>query len=215
MGDSPLTLERDLSSYVMDNILYKVSFPAEFHAQTAAEAALKLNIQLSDKLEEIDKIIIETQEPGMRIISKEGPLTNYADRDHCIEYIVVWCLLNGILDSDSYSDDSASDPRIDALREKTTTLENKKYTEIYYDLNHRAIPNKVIVKLNSGEEFEEEILYPLGHKKRREEATSFLREKFVNSMNNIDLDKDKLIDFYDIDDLDSINIYKILENITK
>ena len=215
MGDSPLTLERDLSSYVMDNILYKVSFPAEFHAQTAAEAALKLNIQLSDKLEEIDKIIIETQEPGMRIISKEGPLTNYADRDHCIEYIVVWCLLNGILDSDSYSDDSASDPRIDALREKTTTLENKKYTEIYYDLNHRAIPNKVIVKLNSGEEFEEEILYPLGHKKRREEATSFLREKFINSMDNIDLDKDKLIDFYDIDDLDSINIYKILENITK
>ena len=85
--------ERDLSSYVMDNILYKVSFPAEFHAQTAAEAALKLNMQLSDKLEEIDKIIIETQEPGMRIISKEGPLTNYADRDHCIEYIVVWCLL--------------------------------------------------------------------------------------------------------------------------
>ena len=124
-------------------------------------------------------------------------------------------MLNGILDSDSYSDDSASDPRIDDLREKTTTLENKKYTEIYYDLNHRAIPNKVIVKLNSGEEFEEEILYPLGHKKRREEATSFLREKFVNSMDNIDLDKDKLIDFYDIDDLDSINIYKILENITK
>ena len=159
--------------------------------------------------------IIEIQEPGIRIISKEGPLTNYADRDHCIEYIVAWCLLNGVLDSDSYSDDSASDPRIDHLREKTTTLENKKYTEIYYDLNHRAIPNKVIVKLNSGEEFEKEILYPLGHKKRREEAASFLREKFVNSMDNINLDKDKLINFYDIDDLDSINIYKILENITK
>ncbi len=215
MGDNPLTLERDLSSYVMDNILYKVSFPAEFHAQTAAEAALKLNTKLSDRLEEIDAIIIETQEPGMRIISKKGPLTNYADRDHCIEYIVVWCLLNGILDSDSYSDNAASDPRIDALREKTTTLENRKYTEIYYDLNQRAIPNKVIVKLNSGEEFEEEILYPLGHKKRREEANSSLREKFVNSMDNIDLDKNKLIDFYDIDDLDSINIYKILENITK
>ena len=135
MGNNPLTLERDLSSYVMDNILYKVSFPAEFHEQTAAEAALKLHIKIADKLEQIDKVMIETQEPGMRIISKKGPLTNYADRDHCIEYIVAWCLLNGVLDSDSYSDNAASDTRIDALREKTITQENQKYTEIYYYLN--------------------------------------------------------------------------------
>tara|TARA_B100001173_G_scaffold143173_1_gene124302 strand:- start:200 stop:1189 length:990 start_codon:yes stop_codon:yes gene_type:complete len=215
MGDNPLTLERDLSSYVMDNILYKVSFPAEFHAQTAAEAALKLHIKLADKLEQIDKIMIETQEPGMRIISKKGPLTNYADRDHCIEYIVAWCLLNGALDSDSYSDNAASDTRIDVLRDKTITLENQKYTEIYYDLNKRAIPNKVIVRLNSGEEFKEEILYPLGHKNRRMEANSFLKEKFVKSLDNIGLNKDKLIDLYDVDDLDSINIYEILENIAK
>ena len=215
MGNNPLTLERDLSSYVMDNILYKVSFPAEFHAQTAAEAALKLHTKIADKLEQIDKVIIETQEPGMRIISKKGPLTNYADRDHCIEYIVVWCLLNGMLDSDSYSDNAASDTRIDALREKTITQENQKYTEIYYDLNKRAIPNKVIVRLNSGEEFKEEILYPLGHKNRRMEANSFLKEKFVKSLDNIGLNKDKLIDLYDVDDLDSINIYEILENIAK
>ena len=199
----------------MDNVLYKVSFPAEFHAQTAAEAALKLHKKIAEKLEQIDKIIIETQEPGMRIISKKGPLTNYADRDHCIEYIVAWCLLNGELDSDSYSDNAALDTRIDAIREKTITKENQEYTKIYYDLNKRAIPNKVIVKLNSGEEYEEEILYPLGHKKRRIEATPFLREKFAKSLENIHLNKDKLIDLYDVDDLDSINIYEILENITK
>ena len=215
MGNNPLTLERDLSSYVMDNILYKVSFPAEFHAQTAAEAALKLHKKIAEKLEQIDKIIIETQEPGMRIISKKGPLTNYADRDHCIEYIVAWCLLNGELDSDSYSDNAALDTRIDAIREKTITKENQEYTKIYYDLNKRAIPNKVTVKLNSGEEYKEEILYPLGHKKRRIEATPFLREKFAKSLENIHLNKDKLIDLYDVDDLDSINIYEILENITK
>ena len=120
-----------------------------------------------------------------------------------------------MLDSDSYSDNAASDTRIDALREKTITQENQKYTEIYYDLNKRAIPNKVIVRLNSGEEFKEEILYPLGHKNRRIEATSFLKEKFVKSLDNIGLNKNKLIDLYDVDDLDSINIYEILENITK
>jgi len=125
MGNNPLKLERNLESYVMDNILYKVSFPAEFHAQTAAEAAISISKKLEGKIGEIKEILISTQEPGVRIISKQGPLTNYADRDHCIEYIVAWCLINGSLDSNSYSDESAKDINIDVLRNLTTTIEEQ------------------------------------------------------------------------------------------
>ncbi len=215
MGNNPLKLERNLESYVMDNILYKVSFPAEFHAQTAAEAAISISKKLEGKIGEIKEILISTQEPGVRIISKQGPLTNYADRDHCIEYIVAWCLINGSLDSNSYSDESAKDKNIDVLRNLTTTIENKTYTEKYYDLSERAIPNKVIVKLKSGEAYEEEVLYPLGHRKRRDESKPFLRQKFCKSIENKDFDTAKLISFYDENDLDSINIYDLLDNIYK
>ena len=215
MGNNPLKLERNLESYVMDNILYKVSFPAEFHAQTAAEAAISISKKLEGKIGEIKEILISTQEPGVRIISKQGPLTNYADRDHCIEYIVAWCLINGSLDSNSYSDESAMDKNIDLLRNLTTTIEDKTYTEKYYDLSERAIPNKVIVKLKSGETFEEEVLYPLGHRKRRDESKPFLRQKFCKSIENKDFDTAKLIGFYDENDLDSINIYELLDNIYK
>jgi 2-methylcitrate dehydratase len=215
MGNNPLKLERNLESYVMDNILYKVSFPAEFHAQTAAEAAISISKKLEGKIGEIKEILISTQEPGVRIISKQGPLTNYADRDHCIEYIVAWCLINGNLDSNSYSDESAMDKNIDVLRNLTTTIEDKTYTEKYYDLSERAIPNKVIVKLKSGETYEEEVLYPLGHRKRRDESKPFLRQKFCKSIENKDFDTAKLISFYDENDLDSINIYDLLDNIYK
>lgn len=215
MGNNPLKLERNLESYVMDNILYKVSFPAEFHAQTAAEAAISISKKLEGKIGEIKEILISTQEPGVRIISKQGPLTNYADRDHCIEYIVAWCLINGNLDSNSYSDESAMDKNIDVLRNVTTTIEDKTYTEKYYDLSERAIPNKVIVKLKSGETYEEEVLYPLGHRKRRDESKPFLRQKFCKSIENKDFDTAKLISFYDENDLDSINIYDLLDNIYK
>ena len=215
MGNNPLKLERNLESYVMDNILYKVSFPAEFHAQTAAEAAISISKKLEGKIGEIKEILISTQEPGVRIISKQGPLTNYADRDHCIEYIVAWCLINGSLDSNSYSDESAMDKNIDVLRNVTTTIEDKTYTEKYYDLSERAIPNKVIVKLKSGETYEEEVLYPLGHRKRRDESKPFLRQKFCKSIENKDFDTAKLISFYDENDLDSINIYDLLDNIYK
>lgn len=215
MGNNPLKLERNLESYVMDNILYKVSFPAEFHAQTAAEAAISISNKLEGKIGEIKEILISTQEPGVRIISKQGPLINYADRDHCIEYIVAWCLINGNLDSNSYSDESAMDKNIDVLRNVTTTIEDKTYTEKYYDLSERAIPNKVIVKLKSGETHEEEVLYPLGHRKRRDESKPFLRQKFCKSIENKDFDTAKLISFYDENDLDSINIYDLLDNIYK
>jgi 2-methylcitrate dehydratase len=215
MGNNPLKLERNLESYVMDNILYKVSFPAEFHAQTAAEAAISISKKLEGKIGEIKEILISTQEPGVRIISKQGPLTNYADRDHCIEYIVAWCLINGNLDSNSYSDESAMDKNIDVLRNITTTIEDKTYTEKYYDLSERAIPNKVIVRLKSGETYEEEVLYPLGHRKRRDESKPFLRQKFCKSIENKGFDTAKLISFYDENDIDSINIYDLLDNIYK
>ena len=124
-------------------------------------------------------------------------------------------MINGNLDSNSYSNEAASDENIDVLRNITRTIEDKKYTEKYYDLNKRAIPNKVTVKLKSGEIFEEEVLYPLGHKERRDESKPFLREKFCKSIENKDFDIAKLISFYDENDLDSINIYDLLDKIYK
>ena len=215
MGENPLKLERELGSYVMDNILYKVSFPAEFHAQTAAEAAIFLSSEVKGKIHDIEKIEIHTQEPGVRIISKKGPLNNYADRDHCIEYIVAWCLLNGNLDSSSYSDSSASDENIDKLRELTNTVEDQAYTLKYYDLDERAIPNKVIVSMNTGEVFVKEVVYPLGHKNRRAESLPFLKEKFQNSVQRSTIKMDELMKFYDEKNLDSINIYALLNCIYK
>ena len=215
MGKNPLKLERDLGSYVMDNILYKVSFPAEFHAQTAAEAAISLSSEIKGKIQDIKEIKIHTQEPGVRIISKKGPLNNYADRDHCIEYIVAWCLLNGNLNSNSYSDSSASDKNVDKLRELTNTVEDQAYTEKYYDLDERAIPNRVIVTMKTGEVFEKEVIYPLGHKNRRAESLPFLKGKFQNSIENLNIKSDELMKFYDEKNLDSINIYDLLNCIYK
>ena len=215
MGKNPLKLERDLGSYVMDNILYKVSFPAEFHAQTAAEAAISLSSEIKGKIQDIKEIKIHTQEPGVRIISKKGPLNNYADRDHCIEYIVAWCLLNGNLNSNSYSDISASDKNIDKLRDLTITVEDQAYTDKYYDLDERAIPNRVIVTMKTGEVFEKEVIYPLGHKNRRAESLPFLKGKFQNSMEDLSIKSDELMKFYDEKNLDSINIYDLLNCIYK
>ena len=215
MGENPLKLERDLDSYVMDNILYKVSFPAEFHAQTAAEAAISLSSDVKGKIHDIKEIKIFTQEPGVRIISKKGPLNNFADRDHCIEYIVAWCLLNGNLNSNSYSDSSASDENIDKLRKLTNTVEDQAYTRSYYDLDERAIPNKVVVSMITGEVYEKEVMYPLGHKERRAESLPFLKEKFEKSIKKADIREDELMKVYDEKNLDSINIYDLLNCIYK
>jgi len=213
MGDNPLELKRELNSYVMDNILYKVNFPAEFHAQTAAEAAIKLHSQIN--YDDIARIDIHTQEPGIRIISKQGPLTNYADRDHCIEYIVAWCLLNGNLDANSYTDEAASNSRIDMLREITSTTENNEYTRRYYNLDERAIPNKVIVTLKNGEVLEEEVIYPLGHRERREESKPYLKQKFENSLAHLGLDEAYLCEAYSSSKISDIEIYDILKKIYK
>ena len=215
MKKDSLKLLRELDSYVMDNILYKVNFPAEFHAQTAAEAAINLKKSNKFKIEDIDQVEILTQEPGVRIISKKGPLKNYADRDHCIEYIVAWCLINGSLNSDSYSDASSKDPQIESLRNCTVTKEDKNYTKNYYDLNDRAIGNKVSIKLKNGIVFHEEVKYPLGHKQRREESKPFLKEKFKSAMEKFGIDTEYLMKVYESNNLDDVDISNILDKIYK
>jgi 2-methylcitrate dehydratase len=178
-GSRPIVLARPLASYVMENVLFKISFPAEFHAQTAVEAAIALHPVVADRLSEIERIEIETQEPAVRIIDKRGPLTNPADRDHCLQYMTAVGLLDGRLTADDYEDDRAADPRIDELRSKMVVRENSDYTRAYYEPDERAIPNSVQVWFRDGSSTEKvEVLYPVGHRRRREEGWPLLAEKF-------------------------------------
>ena len=175
----PFQFQRPYGSYVMENVLFKISYPAEFHAQTAVECALKIHPLVRDRLDEIEKITIETQEAGARIIDKVGPLDNYADRDHCIQYMVAVPLIFGALTADSYNDDVAADPRIDILRDKMGVSENKKFTEDYFDPDKRGIGNALQVFFRNGSSTERvEISYPVGHRRRREEGIPLLLEKF-------------------------------------
>ena len=170
-------------TYVMENILFKISYPTEFHAQTAVEAAIKLSKEVKDRLDDIEKIVIETQEAGMRIIDKTGPLYNPADRDHCIQYMVAIPLLFGRLTADDYEDGIASDPRIDSLREKMEVLENKRFSADYLVPDKRSIGNAVQIFFNNGESTERiEIEYPLGHRFRRSEGIPLLKDKFKHNL---------------------------------
>ena len=179
-GGKELVLERELGSYVMEQVLFKISFPAEFHAQTAVECAYKLHDEVKDRLDEIERIELETQEAAVRIIDKTGPLDNYADRDHCLQYMVAVPLIFGELTAESYSDEVAADPRIDALREKMTVKENPRFTEEYFDADKRAIGNSVQVFFTDGSSTEKvSIDYPVGHRRRREEGIPLLEDKFA------------------------------------
>jgi 2-methylcitrate dehydratase len=174
----PLTLSRPLGSYVMENVLFKVSFPAEFHAQTAVEAAIRLHPKLAGRLDKIERVEITTQEPAVRIIDKAGPLHNPADRDHCIQYMTAIGLIHGKLTAEHYSDASARDPRIDALRAKMTVKEDKGYSRDYLDPDKRSIANAVQVFFADGTHTEKEAVeYPLGHKRRRQESIPHLLAK--------------------------------------
>jgi 2-methylcitrate dehydratase len=178
-----VVLSRPLDSYVMENVLFKISFPAEFHAQTAVEAAIALHPAVKDKLADIDRVEMQTQEPGVRIIDKKGPLNNYADRDHCIQYMAAIGLIFGELNADHYEDSVAADPRIDALRSKMVVIENEEYTRAYYDPQQRAIPNCIQVFFNDGSSTEPvEVYFPVGHLRRREEGVPLMKDKFVNSV---------------------------------
>lgn len=170
--------ERPFGSYVMENVLFKISYPAEFHAQTAVECAMRLHGQVKGRLDEIDKIVIQTQEAGLRIIDKTGPLANYADRDHCIQYMVAVPLIFGRLTAEDYTDAVAGDPRIDALRERMEVVENPRFTRDYFDPDKRYIGNAVQVFFKDGSATENvSIDYPIGHRKRRAEGIPVLMAK--------------------------------------
>ena len=179
LKDKPVTINRKLGSYVMENILFKVSFPAEFHAQTAAEAAMKLHPYVIDKLDRIQKITIHTQESAIRIIDKKGPLTNPADRDHCLQYIAAVAMLHGDLTSEHYEDTAAADPRIDQLRSKMIVVEDRRYSTDYLDPELRSISNRIQVLYEDGTSSASfEVEYPLGHRRRRSESLGPLEAKF-------------------------------------
>ncbi len=182
----PVTLARSLETYVMENILFKISFPAEFHAQTAVECALALHPQVKDRLDEIDHIVLETQESGDRIINKTGPLDNPADRDHCLQYMVAVPLIFGRLTAEDYEDDIASDPRITALRNKMTCSENPEFTREYLETDKRAIGNSVQVFFKDGSSTERVAIdYPVGHRRRRDEGIPLLVEKFERYLHGV------------------------------
>ncbi|MGH3087998.1 MAG: bifunctional 2-methylcitrate dehydratase/aconitate hydratase [Rubrobacteraceae bacterium] len=183
MGGKPLSLARPFGSYVMENVLFKVSFPAEFHAQTATEAAMELHSEVRDRLEEIEEVDIATQAPAIRIIDKRGPLRNPADRDHCLQYIVAVALIHGDLTSDHYEDKVAADPRIDALRDRMKVVEDERYSRDCLDPDKRSVANAVRVRFESGEETEKiEVEYPAGHRRRRAEGFPLLEEKFERNL---------------------------------
>jgi 2-methylcitrate dehydratase len=179
----PLVLPQAFGSYVMENVLFKISYPAEFHAQTAVEAAMTLHPQIRDKLNLIDRVSIETQEPGVRIIDKTGPLANPADRDHCIQYMVAIPLLFGRLTAQDYEDAIAEDPRVDALRAKMQVRENATFTQEYYAPDKRYIGNAVQVFFKDGTSSSRvQVDYPIGHRKRRVEGMPVLVRKFEASV---------------------------------
>jgi 2-methylcitrate dehydratase len=178
-----LSLPQAFGSYVMENVLFKISYPAEFHAQTAVEAAMTLHARVLPRIGEIERIIIETQEPGVRIIDKTGPLANPADRDHCIQYMVAIPLLFGRLNAADYEDRIALDPRVDALRAKMQVKENTTFTQEYYDANKRYIGNAVQVFFADGSASERvQVDFPIGHRKRRAEGMPVLVKKFEASV---------------------------------
>ena len=178
--------QREFGSYVMENILFKISFPAEFHAQTAVECALELHPQVKDRIDEIERIELETQEAGVRIIDKTGPLDNYADRDHCLQYMVAVPLIFGELTAASYEDEVAADPRIDALREKMDVRENETFTEEYFDPDKRAIGNAITVHFKDGSSTDRvQVDYPIGHRRRRDEGIPVLVEKYRKAIREV------------------------------
>jgi 2-methylcitrate dehydratase len=179
----PIQLAQPLGSYVIRNVLFKISFPAEFHAQTAVEAALELFDRTKERLDQISKVVIETQESGKRIIDKTGPLNNPADRDHCIQYMVAVPLIYGQLTAEDYEDAAAADPRIDVLRQKMEVTENLDFSRDYLDPDKRSIGNSVQVFFQDGSATEKVVVeYPIGHPRRRKEGEPLLLEKFEKSL---------------------------------
>jgi 2-methylcitrate dehydratase len=179
----PFRFQRKFGSYVMENVLFKISFPAEFHSQTAVECAMQLHPLVKDRIRDIKRIRIRTHEAAIRIIDKKGPLHNPADRDHCIQYMVAVPLLFGRLTAADYEDGVARDPRIDALRAKIVCVEDKRFTRDYHDPRKRSIANALTVEFKDGSKLKEVVCeYPIGHKRRRKEGMPVLVEKFKTNL---------------------------------
>ena len=179
----PFSFQRPYGSYVMENVLFKISYPAEFHAQTAVECAMALHPRVKDRLEAIRRITIRTHESAIRIIDKSGPLTNPADRDHCIQYMVAVPLIFGRLTAADYEDSVAADPRIDALRAKMICVEDKAFSRDYLDPEKRSIANALTVEFADGSKLDEVVVeYPIGHRRRRAEGIPLLIEKFKTNL---------------------------------
>jgi len=175
----PFSLRRPFGSYVMENVLFKISFPAEFHAQTAVECALQLYPEVKDRLDEVDRVVITTQESAVRIIDKTGPLHNPADRDHCLQYMTAIGLIFGELTADHYEDEVAKDPRVDGLREKMIVIEDARYSRDYLDPDKRSIANAVQVFFKDHSATDKVVVeYPIGHRRRRAEGIPLLVKKF-------------------------------------
>ena len=175
--------QRPYGSYVMENVLFKISFPAEFHAQTAVEAAVRLHPQVADRLDDIDRIALTTHESAIRIISKTGALNNPADRDHCLQYMTAVGLLKGGLTADDYEDDAAADPRIDKLRDLMQVEEDERYSREYHAPDKRSIANALQVFFKDGSSTERvAVEYPIGHRRRRDEGIPVLISKFERNL---------------------------------
>lgn len=216
---NPVRLAQSLASYVMENILFKISFPAEFHAQTAVEAALTLHPMVKDRLSEIERIEIRTQESAVRIIDKTGPLYNPADRDHCIQYMTAVPLIFGELTAEHYEDHVAADPRIDALREKMHVVEEPRYSVDYLDPAKRSIANAVQVFFTDGGSTPRvEVEYPLGHRRRRGESIPFLKKKFLENAGTqfpAEWCEQTLELFSDPEKLDAVPVDELLDRFAK
>jgi 2-methylcitrate dehydratase len=179
----PFKFTRPLGSYVMEHVLFKISFPAEFHAQTAVECAVALHGQVRDRIEEIEKVVITTHESAIRIIDKQGPLNNPADRDHCIQYMTAIGLMKGNLTALDYEDDVARDPRIDALRDKMECVEDPAWTRDYLDPSLRSIANAIQVFFRDGTHTTKVgVEYPIGHRRRRKDGIPLLEAKFRTNL---------------------------------
>jgi 2-methylcitrate dehydratase len=194
----PFKFQRSYGSYVMENVLFKISFPAEFHSQTGVEAAMTIyhQMQTTGKTsDDIAKVTIRTHEACIRIIDKKGPLNNPADRDHCIQYMVAVPFIFGRLTARDYEEDIAADPRIDALREKIVCVEDPGYTADYHNPEKRSIANAITVEFKDGTVFNEvAVEYPIGHARRRTEGIPLLIEKYKTNLARIyDTDKQKQI----------------------
>jgi 2-methylcitrate dehydratase len=179
----PFQFTRQYGSYVMENVLFKISFPAEFHAQTAVECAIQLHPQVKDRLNDIKRVVITTHESAIRIIDKKGPLNNPADRDHCIQYMAAIGLIKGNLTAADYEDEVALDPRVDALRDKMECVENKQWSKDYLDPQKRSIANAIQVFFKDGSKTANVVVeYPVGHRRRRKEGIPLLEAKFRTNL---------------------------------